>query len=158
MPEATSLSDATPAPHPRARVLVVDDDELIRHLHSRILTMAGYEVETAEDGVAALERLATAAFDLVLTDKHIPRLSGSNIVLSLRSAGSKIPVVMVSGSLAMHPLPPEVAREVFAALPKPARTSEVLSAVALALHAVAEPSHPVASGSEHPPLTSMNAR
>ncbi len=90
---------------PRARLLVVDDDELIRELHARVLVVAGYEVETAEDGIDALERLAEEPFDLVLTDNYMPRLSGSNLALALRSAGSHIPVVMVSGSLAINPPP-----------------------------------------------------
>ena len=120
-----------------ARLLVVDDDPLIRELHTRVLVAAGYEVTSAEDGIDALERLAEETFDLVLTDKHMPRLNGLSIVLALRSAGSRIPIVMVSGSLARRPLPTGVAKEVFVALPKPARTTEVLSAVALALHSAA---------------------
>ena len=122
-----------PVSRPRARLLVVDDDQLVRELHARVLNLAGYETETAQDGIEALERLANEPFDLVLTDKHMPRLSGAGIVMALRSAGSRIPIVMVSGSIAHHPLPDAVAREVFVALPKPARTAEVISAVALAL-------------------------
>ncbi len=135
MPHPTCNPDI-PAPRlPRARLLVVDDDPLIRELHARVLGLAGYEVETAGDGIDALERLAEESFDLVLTDNYMPRLSGSNLALALRSSGSRIPVVMVSGSLATTPLPVGVAREVFAALRKPARSCEVVSAVALALSA-----------------------
>ena len=138
MPHPTRNLDV-PAPRlPHARLLVVDDDQLIRELHARVLIVAGYEVETAEDGVDALERLAKEPFDLVVTDNYMPRLSGSNIALTLRSAGSRIPVVMVSGSLATTPLPAGVAREVFAALRKPARSAEVVSAVALALSSSAQ--------------------
>ncbi len=113
----------------------MDDDQDIRELHARVLTLAGYEVETADDGISALERLAEEPFDLVVTDRHMRALSGANIVLALRSAGSDIPVIMVSGALAAKPLPAAVAREVFAALHKPTRTAEVVSAVALALSA-----------------------
>jgi CheY-like chemotaxis protein len=125
----------SPASHLRARLLIVDDNQLVRELHARVLSLAGYDTETAADGIEALERLADEPFDLVLTDKHMPGLSGANIVLALRSAGSRIPIVMVSGSLAHSPLPDAVSREVFVALPKPARTAEVISAVALALSA-----------------------
>lgn len=128
-----------PASRPRARLLIVDDDQLVRELHARVLCLAGYDIETAGDGIEALERLASEPFDLVLTDKHMPRLNGAGIVLALRSAGSRIPIVMVSGSLARSPLPDAVAREVFVALPKPARCAEVLSAVALALSSRPEP-------------------
>ena len=130
---APALKCKASALRPRARLLIVDDDQLIRELHARVLNLAGYDTETAGNGVEALERLADEPFDLVLTDKQMPGLSGANIVLALRSAGSRIPIVMVSGSITQYPLPPAVAREVFVALPKPARSAEVISAVALAL-------------------------
>ena len=125
---ATSASDS-----PRPRLLIVDDDPLIRELHALVLNIEGYDVETACDGAVALERLAVEKFDLVVTDRAMPNLDGASMVLALRSAGSRIPVVMVSGSLTQAPLPRRVACEVSAALPKPARTDEILSAVAHAL-------------------------
>lgn len=118
---------------PRARLLVVDDEQLIRELHARVLSLAGYDVETVEDGVAGLERLAEEEFDLVVTDRHLPKLDGASMVLAMRSAGSRIPVIMISGSLTDTPLAPAVAREFSATLQKPARNAEVLSAVANAL-------------------------
>jgi DNA-binding NtrC family response regulator len=117
-----------------ARILVVDDDDEIRKLHAAILSLEGYEVETAEDGADALERLASRSFDLVFTDRLMPILNGENLLLALRSAGIRTPVVMVSGSLAHSPLPERVAREVSAVLPKPIRAREVLAAISMALH------------------------
>jgi CheY-like chemotaxis protein len=116
-----------------ARILVVDDNQALCGLHAEVLKLEGYEVVTAGDGVEALERLAAGKFDLVLTDRMMPALDGASMILALRSAGSRIPVVMVSGSLAQSPLPPGVAREISAALPKPARMSDMLEAVARAL-------------------------
>jgi CheY-like chemotaxis protein len=124
---------AATQPSSRARLLVVDDDPLLRELHATVLRIYGYEVATAADGVDALEQLAEEAFDLVLTDRQMPNLDGVSMVLALRSAGSVIPIIMFSGSLAHEPLPAAVASEFFAAIPKPARTPEVLSAVAAAL-------------------------
>jgi CheY-like chemotaxis protein len=116
-----------------ARLLVVDDDPFIRDLHATVLRMNGYVVATAADGVHALEQLADEPFDLMLTDWDMPGIDGASVVLALRSAGSRMPVIMVSGSLAEAPLPSAIAREIFAAIPKPVRTAEVLSAVARAL-------------------------
>lgn len=95
--------------------------------------MEGYGVVTSNDGADALERLAAEDFDLLLTDRMMPVLDGASVILALRSAGSRIPVVMVSGSLVQSPLPPGVAREVSAALSKPARMGEMIEAVARAL-------------------------
>jgi len=116
-----------------ARILVVDDNRALRGLHADILKTAGYEVVTSTNGVDALERLASGHFDLVLTDRMMPVLDGASMILALRSAGSRIPVVMVSGSITQSPLPPGVAREISAALSKPARMGEMLAAVARAL-------------------------
>ena len=124
----------------RARLLVVDDDPFVRDLHTTVLRLNGYEIATAEDGVDALEQLADERFDLVLTDRNIPSIDGASIVLALRSAGSQIPIIMVSGSLAQTPLPAAIAREIFAAIPKPAQIAEVLSAVARAYHRRPPPS------------------
>ena len=125
--------ESATAKTPRARILIVDDDVLICGLHAAVLELEGYEVVTSDDGADALMQLAYEHFDLVLTDRNMPRLDGASMVLALRSAGSRIPVVMVSGSIGHKPLPPEVAREISAALPKPARVEEVLAAVARAL-------------------------
>jgi DNA-binding NarL/FixJ family response regulator len=52
-------------------------------------------VEVAEDGADALEQLATGRFDLVFTDRLMPVLDWERLVLALRSAGIRIPVVMI---------------------------------------------------------------
>ena len=119
--------------NPPSRILVVDDDALICGLHAAVLELAGYEVMTASDGADALTQLAVEHFDLVLTDNLMPCLDGASMIMAMRSAGSRIPVVMVSSSLVHSALPPEVEREVCAALPKPARVSEMLGAVGRAL-------------------------
>jgi len=118
---------------PRARLLVVDDEQLIRELYARVLSLEGYEVETAEDGVEALEWLAREHFDLVMVDRQMPRLDGASLVLTLRSAGGNLPVIMISGSFATTPLPAGVTRELSAALLKPVRRAEVVAAVDAAL-------------------------
>ena len=126
-------SPASPISAHPARILVVDDNQALCGLHAEVLEMEGYEVATAADGSEALERLASEKFDLVITDRVMPVLDGASMILALRSAGVRIPVVMVSGSLVQSPLPPGVAREVSAALPKPARLDEMIAAVARAL-------------------------
>jgi DNA-binding response OmpR family regulator len=116
-----------------ARLLVVDDDPFVLDLYATALRRRGYEVVTAEDGVDALERLAEERFDLMLTDRNMPRFNGSSLVLALRSAGSRMPVIMISGSFGASPLPPAIVREISVVVPKPARIIELVSAVALAL-------------------------
>ena len=119
--------------NPRARILVVDDDPVICGIHAMVLEVEGYEVATADDGADALTQIAAGRFDLVLTDRNMPRLDGASMVLALRSAGSQIPVVMVSGSIGHIPLPPVVERELSAAMAKPVRIADMLAVVARTL-------------------------
>ena len=119
--------------NPGARILIVDDDVAIRELGAAILILEGYQVEVAEDGAQALARLANGHFDLVFTDRQMPILDGEGLVLALRSAGIRIPVIMISGSLAPSPLYAEVAQEISASLPKPIRAAEMLAAIYSAL-------------------------
>jgi len=136
------ISATQSPPAPRVRILVVDDDSIIAGLHAAVLELAGYEVVTSNNGEDALMQLAFNRFDLVLTDCKMPVLDGASMVLALRAAGSRIPVVMVSGSLAFSPLPPDVACEISAALAKPARCDDVLDAVARALESKASGANP----------------
>jgi len=73
-----------PASPGRARILLVDDDPLITDLVVDMLTMEGYEVETAADGMEALERLREQRFDLIVTDLHMPKLDGAAFYRELR--------------------------------------------------------------------------
>jgi len=119
-----------------ARILIADDDEETRNLHAAILDFEGYEVRVAVNGAEALEQLSTGRFRLLLTDRQMPVMDGETLVLALRSAGMRIPVVMLSGSLADRPLHRRVAKEVAIALPKPVPAAKVLAAVFLALHSI----------------------
>jgi len=80
-----------------ATILVVDDDPRIRALLRRVLTRAGYDVEQAEDGLAALEQIAAHAPDLVLTDVLMPRLDGIGLASRLTGRAATIPVILMSG-------------------------------------------------------------
>ena len=117
-----------------ARILVVDDDVVLRSTHEAVLQFEGYHTESAEDGEEALVMLATSRFDLVLTDRNMPNLDGCGLIRALRKGGSRIPVMMVSGSLAGDgTLPDDVRNEVTVALPKPALVRDILAGVAHSL-------------------------
>lgn len=58
---------------------MADDDEFVRDVCSEILTKAGYEVETAANGIEALESLRGSAYDLVISDMDMPRLDGISL-------------------------------------------------------------------------------
>jgi len=78
-----------------ARILVVEDDPSIREVTALGLRAAGFEVETAADGVDALERWRADDPDLVLLDVMLPRLDGLEVCRAIRKE-STIPIVMLT--------------------------------------------------------------
>jgi CheY-like chemotaxis protein len=79
----------------RARVLVVDDEPIVREVVARYLARAGYEVETAADGDAALAAFDAESPDLVLLDLMLPRRDGFEVFEGIRRR-SRTPVIMLT--------------------------------------------------------------
>jgi len=77
------------------RVLVVDDEPMLRNLLSRLLRMEGYDVLEAADGAAALDVVASEAPDLVLLDVMMPVRDGIDVLGDVRKI-SEVPVILVS--------------------------------------------------------------
>ena len=77
-------------------VLVVDDSISVRKLVTRLLQREGYEVETAVDGIDALEKLAQRAFRVVITDLEMPRMHGYELIEAIRRRPrwSRLPVIV----------------------------------------------------------------
>src|SRR6266496_3799167 len=77
------------------RILLVEDDPSIREVTALGLRSAGFDVSTASDGPAGLERFRTEAPDLVLLDVMLPRLDGLEVCRTIRR-DSTTPVVMLT--------------------------------------------------------------
>ncbi|MBB1152444.1 MULTISPECIES: response regulator transcription factor [Amycolatopsis] len=77
------------------RVLVVDDDETVRDVVRRYLETAGFTVDLAGDGAAALARFAERVPDLVVLDVMMPGLNGLEVCRRLRQT-SQVPIVMLT--------------------------------------------------------------
>jgi len=78
-----------------ARVLVVDDEPIVREVLQRYLARGGFEVETAADGRQALEAFEARRPDLVLLDLMLPRVDGLAVFRRIR-AQAQSPVIMVT--------------------------------------------------------------
>src|SRR5436190_18186884 len=82
---------------PRARVLVVDDDETVSEILSRYLVREGFVVDTVADGTAALAQAAAWQPDLIVLDLMLPDVSGLEICRRLRaSESSSVPIIMLT--------------------------------------------------------------
>jgi DNA-binding response OmpR family regulator len=89
-------------------ILVVEDNREIRHLSAEILIDSGYHVDAAEDGSVAWDILQLKSYDLLITDQHMPKLSGVELLKKIYTARMTLPIIMATGIMptwefAMHP-------------------------------------------------------
>ncbi len=78
------------------RILVVDDDRALRDALRRVLTLGGYEVQTAEDGEQAIELVVQALPDAVVLDVGLPGIDGLEVCRRLRRLGHRVPILMLT--------------------------------------------------------------
>jgi DNA-binding response OmpR family regulator len=80
-----------------SRILVVDDEEIIHVSLGRILGRRGHRVDAVLEANRALERLASEAYDLVITDLMMPGMDGIELMMKMQEAGLETPVLMITG-------------------------------------------------------------
>ena len=121
-----------------ARILVVDDEKLVRLAVVRMLATAGHDVRAAPDGASGLSLWRDGGADLVLTDICMPDMTGFELISQLRAAGEAVPVIAMSGTVVVTD--PEVFRQVellsaVHLLAKPFSCDQLMAAVSAALPA-----------------------
>jgi CheY-like chemotaxis protein len=80
-----------------ARILVIDDDEILRRLLGRVLTRAGHTVSAAADGLEATRLAHEQPFDLVITDLLMPESDGLEVIMAIREEFPGLRVIAISG-------------------------------------------------------------
>ena len=97
MPTAEVLS---PASVVDARILLVDDNPIVSQVIIDILSLDGYGVDTAPNGIAALEKMEGRRYDLVLTDLHMPEMDGAGLYRELAKRQTHPPqkIIFLTGT------------------------------------------------------------
>ncbi len=80
-----------------AKILVIDDDVMVRHTITKILRHGGHEVVTAEDGVRGMAAFRKEHPDLVITDIIMPEQEGIATITQIRREASDTKIIAVSG-------------------------------------------------------------
>ncbi|MBM4204950.1 MAG: response regulator [Gammaproteobacteria bacterium] len=78
-------------------ILLVDDERQVLDVLSEMLRLEGHDVVTAENGVVALERIQTDAFDLVFADIIMPKKEGLETISDIRKRQPQLPILAISG-------------------------------------------------------------
>ncbi|MGH2570049.1 MAG: response regulator [bacterium] len=112
-----------------ARVLLVDDDDMVRETYESALGLSGHEITTASSGPAALEVLAASPFDLIVTDLSMEGMSGLELAREVRRTDGTTPIVLLSGWAIQQDEDQVRAAGVDLVLAKPCPISRLLAAV-----------------------------
>ncbi len=81
----------------QARILVIDDEDPVREILSKMLMSKGHQVAVASNGEEGIERFKQEEFDLVFTDLGMPKISGWEVGKTIKRLNPKIPVAMITG-------------------------------------------------------------
>ena len=82
-----------------ARILVIEDDELVRATVKRMLEDGGYAVDVAVDGSDGILQFLGAPFDLVISDVFMPNKNGIETLRDLRQINTDVPIIMMSAGI-----------------------------------------------------------
>jgi EAL domain-containing protein (putative c-di-GMP-specific phosphodiesterase class I) len=123
----------------RARVLLVDDDDLLVRSYARMLSEDGYDVEMRFDGEAAVEATRRQAYDVVLSDIDMPRLSGVALLERIRAYDLDVPVILITGAPSLETAMAAIEHGVLRYLAKPVSAGQLraITADAVRLHRLA---------------------
>lgn len=120
-------------PGDRPRILVVDDEQAVRDLLAKTLTMADYDVDSAPDGASAIDRLRAVEYDLLITDLKMPGMDGLSVIREARRAAPDLPVIIITGYSTEASAIEAINLGVAGYLTKPFRLPRILAATARAL-------------------------
>lgn len=136
VPKADPVASGGPTPartagQPRHRVLIVDDEAPVRALTREILSAVGFDVETAEDGAAALGLLSTSTFDLIITDLRMPGMDGATLYQEVRQRWPSMEnrVLFVTGDIEGEPAARSLDASSIRYLEKPFTTRQLVTIV-----------------------------
>ena len=115
------------------RILIAEDDDIVRQIISNILADEGYAVNAAADGEQAWEALRQDPYDLLVTDNEMPRLTGIKLIERIRKAGMSLPVIVVSSAFPVDRARDYPQLQITAAVPKPFGRLKLLDTVKSAL-------------------------
>src|SRR5258705_9897006 len=121
-------------PTETARILVVDDERVIREILAEFLALEGFSVHTVEDGEKALTELRLRPYDLLITDLKMPRLSGLQLLEKIEHERLGVLTVLMTGFGTVETAIEAMKKGAYDYLLKPFKVEEVIHVVERALY------------------------
>ncbi len=112
-----------------ASILVVDDEERMRHILSIMLELRGHQVEQAGDGEAALEIIRKKRFDLLILDVKMPKMDGITLHKHVKEIDPSYPVIFITAFGSIDSAVQSMREGAFDYITKPFDEDRILSSV-----------------------------
>jgi len=81
----------------KKRILIADDEEIVRILLAEALKFYGYEIDVVENGVEAMSHIEKKSYDLVITDYVMPKMDGLELTRRIKAKYPHIPILIITG-------------------------------------------------------------
>lgn len=102
-----------------ARILLVDDEEILIRSYRRILAEHKYQIDAHMDGGSALQAIGESPYDLIIVDLMMPKMSGMEVLRRVKETHPEIKVIMVTGMAQEETQEQAMSLGAFHYLPKP---------------------------------------
>jgi len=119
----------------KARILVIDDDDLIRSLFKEVLEEQGHTVVTADTSAKGLVHIMQRDFDLIFLDLKMSGTDGAEILREMRGVKNKLPVIIITGYPNSEMMDRAMKQGPLGVMLKPFGYSDIVTAVSSFLHA-----------------------
>ena len=116
------------------KILIVDDEKNLREVLASELSADGDEVDTAADGIAALEFLEKAEYDVVLLDLNMPRMGGIDVLKKMRALDMPAEVIILTANTTISAAVEAMKLGAYDYLTKPFRMEELSPIIEKAFH------------------------
>ena len=115
------------------RILVVDDEEIVRRSHMRILASVPCKVEAVNNGKQALEAMEAESYDVVLLDLRMPGMDGLTVLKAIKDKWPDSEIVVITGYPCLETAKEAIRLGAHDYLSKPVGPTEVINATTMAL-------------------------
>jgi DNA-binding NtrC family response regulator len=113
----------------RGKILVIDDESIVRTSCNRALSPEGYEVKLSQNGADALKMLEEESFDLVLTDLKMPDIDGIEVLKMIKERWPQTEVIVVTGYQTVDTAVKSIKLGAFDYIEKPFTPDSLIAAV-----------------------------